>query len=445
MLNLLLVCLLLFSVSSEIISAEPAPLLPGKDRDMEKASVQMFRNSVELYKDKEYWKAARELIVILDFYNEFSQIDGVIFYIGECLYNMHMYKSAERMYKYLAENYGGSNYIPHALLGLQKIQYSAGIHENCIQIYNRIEDDYSKSKASDGARYYCGMSYYHMQEFEPAIAAFSKIDKRSEFYDYGLYTTALSFLKQKEMEKAVEVFRGLISLPVVSKERQDLIRTTHLTLGYLYYELGYYQEAIKHYSKIPVHDETYPEALLASSWASIKLNDFQHAIISLNELVKRTDDPKFNEEAHFLLGQCYSELEFYDFAIQEYNYIIERYPRKINIEKRIQQVREGLAEQQQMAEALRVQLIILEGDLMHTIPIDDRNEIPLYLKQEQNRVEKTQDNLMQKILDERLVLDDFQWELSKLREDIFIKQSRRHWRAYSEYGKARAYFLKTIP
>ncbi len=443
--NAAIIAGMLFSFVGQNFAATSSYLLRGKDRDIEKASLRIFQNAIEQYKNKEYWKAARELVIILDFYSEFSQIDGVVFYIGECLYKMNMYKSAERMYQYFVENFHGSNFTPRAYLGLQKIQYSAGGYEKSIQFYNRIVENYGDSKARDGAQYYCGMAYYHLQEFDPAIEALSQINNSSEFYDYGLYTTALSYLKKKEMEQAVDIFRAVLTLPVVNQERQALIRMTHLTLGYLYYELGYYREAIKHYAKIPVHDETYPEALLASAWASIKLGDYQHAIISLNELVKRTDDPKYNEEAHFLLGQCYTELEFYDFAIQEYNYIIERYPRKANIEKRIEQVKEGLAEQQKVAEALRVRLIILEGDLMHVMPLDDRNEVPLYLKQEQDRVEKTQDNLMQKLLDERLVFDEFQWNLLQLREDIFIKQSRRHWRAYSEYGKARAYFLKTIP
>ncbi|MCA9732249.1 MAG: tetratricopeptide repeat protein [Deferribacteres bacterium] len=440
-----IILLLFFSQFTDLLQASPIVFPVGKDRDMEKASVQMFQNAIEMYKEKEFWKASRELIVILDFYSEFSKIDGVVFYIGECLYNMKMYKSAERLYQYLLENYKDSDYVAGAYLGLQKIQYSTGNYEQCIQFYNRLSEKHNKSNAMAGAHYYCGMSFYHTQDFDAAINAFSMIDKKSEYFDYGLYTTALAFLKKKDMKKAVQVFRAVLSLPVVNKERQDIIRTTHLTLGYLYYELGYYQQAIKHYAKIPVHDETYPEALLASAWAFIKLNDYQQAIISLNELVKRTDDPKYNEEAHFLLGQSYSELEFFDFAIQEYNYIIKRYPDKDNIDKRIAQVTEELEKQEKLAEALRVKLMILESDLMHTIPVDDHNEIPLYLKNEQDRVEKTQDNLAQKILDERMVFDELQYDMLKLREEIYVKQNRRHWRAYSEYGKARAYFLKTIP
>ncbi|KAA3658791.1 MAG: hypothetical protein DWQ10_10385 [Calditrichaeota bacterium] len=82
------ILLILFSFSLSIPAEAATPILPGKDRDMERASVQMFQNAIEMYKEKEFWKAARELIVILDFYSEFSKIDGVVYYIGECLYNM---------------------------------------------------------------------------------------------------------------------------------------------------------------------------------------------------------------------------------------------------------------------------------------------------------------------------------------------------------------------
>ena len=207
-----IILLLFFSQFTDLLQASPIVFPVGKDRDMEKASVQMFQNAIEMYKEKEFWKASRELIVILDFYSEFSKIDGVVFYIGECLYNMKMYKSAERLYQYLLENYKDSDYVAGAYLGLQKIQYSTGNYEQCIQFYNRLSEKHNKSNAMAGAHYYCGMSFYHTQDFDAAINAFSMIDKKSEYFDYGLYTTALAFLKKKDMKKAVELYQRAADL-----------------------------------------------------------------------------------------------------------------------------------------------------------------------------------------------------------------------------------------
>lgn len=224
-----------------------------------------------------------------------------------------------------------------------------------------------------------------------------------------------------------------------------MIVSAHLTLGYIYYELGFYPEAIKHFAEVPADDPAYSEALLARSWAAIKLNDYQQAIVTLNELIKHTAQQKYREEAHFLLGQCYMQLGFYDFAITEYNYIIERYPATNNIEARLDEVERGILEQKKQAEKLRVDLLVLESKLLDMIPLENRQEMPKYLQQELKRIDEARDSLMKNILQERKIFDEFQWGILQLREEIFVRRSRKHWRAYAEYGKARAFFLKTIP
>ncbi len=415
-----------------------------KNGDLERVAKRLYRKALKEFEDEEYWKATRDLIIILDFYSTFSEIDGVVFHLGESLYEMDMYKSSNKMFKYLLRQYPSSKYLPRALFGLQRIYYNTNELDESLKYYRGITTRFRDSEILDGAYYYGGMAYFHKDDYTNAIRAIGKVRSRSEYYDYSLYTVGLAFLKKKNIENSVKALRKLISLPVIRTERLDLQRAAHLTLGYLYYELGYYRESIKHFASIPPDDEIYAEALLARSWSAIKLNDFQQAIISLNKLIKKTDDDKFGEEAHFLLGQCYLELGFYDFAIQQFDFIIDRYPATNNIEQRIARVQEGMQQNKQMAENLRVKLLLLETKLLDMIPFPSR-DVPKYIKHEHERVNRTRENLIKKILEERKLFDEFQWSIEKVREEIFIKQSRKHWRAYAEYGKARAYFLKTMP
>ncbi len=175
------------------------------------------------------------------------------------------------------------------------------------------------------------------------------------------------------------------------------------------------------------------------------MNDYQQAIITLNELIKHSQEDKFVEEAHFLLGQCYLELGFYDFAINEYNYIIDRFPATNHIEARLARVELGLKEQAQRAEKLRLDLLVLESKLLDMLPLYNNSSVPKYIKDERKRLEQTRDNLIKNILEERKIFEEFQWGIQKMREEIELKRRRKHWHAYAEYGKARAYFLKTIP
>lgn len=238
--------------------------------------------------------------------------------------------------------------------------------------------------------------------------------------------------------------RKLLSLPLIRPEQRDVINNTHLSLGYIYYELGYYPEAMAHFRRISPEHEAYPQALLASSWAAIKRNDYQAAVVTLNALNKNHDDAEYGEEAHFLLGQCYLQMGFYDFAYKEYHLISERYPEANNVAERVAAVETGLHEQEQMMEKLKVQLLVLESKLLNTISVNGKT-IPKYIKDEHDRLERQQDQLIERIVSERKLFEEVSQNIELMQKELERKESRRHWHAYAEYGKARALFLKGMP
>ena len=107
-----------------------------------------------------------------------------------------------------------------------------------------------------------------------------------------------------------------------------------------------------------------------------------------------------------------------------------------------------MLEQRKMAEQLRVDLLLLESKLLDLIPLNQlnrKNAVPKYIEEEKRKIDETRDNLIQLILQERKKFDEFQWGIQDIHEEITRRSSRKHWRAYAEYGKARCYFLKTMP
>jgi len=245
------------------------------------------------------------------------------------------------------------------------------------------------------------------------------------------------------VNKAVAALRKLLTLPLIRPEQRDVINNTHLSLGYIYYELGYYPEAMAHFRRINSDHEAFPHALLASSWAAIKQNDFQTAVITLNELIKNYDEGEFGEEARFLLGQCYLQMGFYDFAFKEYDYISQRYPEANNIVERVVELQVGLREQEQAMEKLKIQLLMLEAKLLTKINLD--KAVPKYIKDEHNRLSRQQDQLIENIVTERKLFEEASNNIELMQKEIERKESRKHWHAYAEYGKARALFLKGMP
>ncbi len=237
----------------------------------------------------------------------------------------------------------------------------------------------------------------------------------------------------------------MLSQPLLRHEQREVRANAHLTLGLIYYELGYYQEAIAHLRHIREENQDFPQALLTRSWASIKMNDFQSAVVTLNELIKKYDASEFGEEAHFLLGQSYLKLEFYDFAVKEYDYIIARYPEGSSIGEQMGLVEAGLRQQEGLLEKLKVRLLVLESKLIDSIRMEGAGQLPKYLQDHYGQLARSKDQLIENILKERKTFDEVSFSLEQVRSELVRKESRRHWRAYAEYGKARALFLKGMP
>ena len=184
LLPILTLCLVLSSVHRQVGATPPART--AQDKDLEKAATRLYKSALKNFKEKSYWEATRELIVILDFYEHFSRIDGVLYYLGESLYEMGMLRSSDKVFKYLIANYPQSSFLPQALFGLQRIYYNIQNYTESLKYYLGITTRYRNSKVLDGAYYYGGMAYFHQKKYDESIRAFSKIRSRSEYFDYAL-------------------------------------------------------------------------------------------------------------------------------------------------------------------------------------------------------------------------------------------------------------------
>jgi tetratricopeptide (TPR) repeat protein len=165
--------------------------------DIQRIALHLYRKALDKYKEEQYWKSALDLIVLLDFYPEFSKMDGVIYYLGTSLYEMNMLEGADRLYRYLLKAIPKTRFLPDALLGLQKVYYKKKNYQQSLRFYKALEAHYSKDEIIYESRYYAGQSYYHLSNYILVPEIMSHIDKNSEFYPFGLYTSGLAYLKKK--------------------------------------------------------------------------------------------------------------------------------------------------------------------------------------------------------------------------------------------------------
>ncbi|MBN1351257.1 tetratricopeptide repeat protein [candidate division KSB1 bacterium] len=236
----------------------------------------------------------------------------------------------------------------------------------------------------------------------------------------------------------------MVALPVISHERRQIIDDARLTLGFIYYELGYFNHAYEFFKDISTSHENYKDALLGMGWALIKQEKYEECIKPLLKITKKYPRTANAEEAYFLLGQCYLKLNRFTEAIESYDIIIEMFPRHKDYSKYLADIQTYLGNEEKRLEQLETDLLVQESHLLEAIPVDGYANKPQYLKDEQKKIEKYRASLVDKIMKERSHIRSLKQTIEELRESALRKHRRKDWRGYAEYGKARALFLKEM-
>lgn len=411
--------------------------------DLEKASEKLHLGAKRLYNDGAYWEAARDLIILLDFYPDYSQIDDAVFILGDCLYEIGIMDGATRIYRYLVKKFIRSPLLPRALLGLQRIEYDTGNYARCIEFYNAITRGTPEQDVLDISRYYAGLSYYGLKDYPSAIKVIDEIDENSPYYDYGHYTKGLSLLRMKKIREAIREFRLVCSLPIISDERRAVVDESHLTLGYLYYELGYNDHALKEFRAVSSSHKNYDQALIAEAWAALNLEMYDKAVTPLTKLISLYPENDTAEEAFFLLGRSYLKLGLYDEAIKVYEHLLAIFPEKEMVPSIVREVNYSLMEENINIEKIKMDLLVMESRLLDSIPLGDSEGLPVYLKEEKQELAETRMALLRKIQTERETFNLLSEQMVQLQALAERRENRRDWRAYAQYGKSRALFMKS--
>jgi len=416
-----------------------------KKSEMKRAARQIYRQAINLYEEEAYWSSARELVILMDYYPEFSDMDGVVYYLAECLYEEELNAAALKMFKYLIRKYPDSKFIAAALFGLEKSSYKEGNYKDTLTIYYRILKRLNNDEVIDAARYFAGQSHYYLQNYETAIDIFKQISNTSDYYDGALYTTALAYLKKKSVATSIDYFRKLVTMPIINGERRRIVDDAKLTLGFINYELGSYAEAVKLFSGVSDSHENYEDALLALGWAYLKLNNYEESIKPLLKLIELFPSSANSEEAFFVLGQSYIMLGDFDKAIKSYHKITKLYPNAINNISIIKKVNNCLNQEESKLEQLKVQLLIQESNLLVTLPLNGySDEIPEYMVKQKKKLEEYRDDLVNSLIVERDNLATMKVQIERLQKLALRKEKRKDWRGYAEYGISRAMFLKEM-
>ena len=438
----LLVALMLAPMLAALL---PAPATAQTTSEWRKSSERLLSQARRHYLSDNYWEAARDLIILLDFNPGFEKSDEVVFTLAECLYQIGLPQGAERLYKHLITQYLRSPLQPNALLGLERIEYDRKEWNRCIEYHQIIIRSASPQAVTDASNYFSGLAFYQLRDFPNSKQSLVRVSIRSPWYPFAQYNLALAQMRMKQVPDAVMTLRSICDLPVESEQIRTLIDDTRMTLGYLFYELERYQQAYDQFMLVsPTHLHR-DEALLAAGWCQVQMGHLSSAIKPLTTLLIHYPGSASNEEGLFLLGRCFMKLQRYDHAIRVYDHLISMFPSSEEMPVISREVQMTLLDEGIEVEKLQTDLLIMESELIDALPLQVTwPEMPDELQEQRQQLLDLRQGLLRRIQEERDRVNQLADGMEELRRMTRRKQSRMNWRAYAEFGKSRALFMQSM-
>lgn len=249
---------------------------------------------------------------------------------------------------------------PRALSLLANMLYELGRYKDALATYSRLE---TLGKEEFGRKILCLIALGDEKEARRQIRAFHRRfgkewDDRfnvafgREALDRGLYKTAreflekvkggrylpqakyyiaLSYLKAKEMDKAIESFLSLVKM----NPETPILREAHMRLGTLYYLTSQYALAVDSYRKAlseGVSGREAQEARFNLALSYERLGRYQEALSELEALERDFPDSPLLKRVRIKHGIYMMKLRRYEEAIRHFEALLPKVDRETQAE-----------------------------------------------------------------------------------------------------------------
>jgi TolA-binding protein len=427
---------------SLLLASAPAGAQEEVLHELELIADDLLNSAITSYTSGQYWDCARDLIVLFEFHPRYSRLDVAEVLLGNALFELELYEAAQGTFRHALDHFPERPTAGAALFGLERVAYKLGQHAEALGRFEQLKRGVSPgSKLLEGGSYYAGLTLLEMEDFDNALRTLAEVSPRSPYYGYALYAAALACLRKHDLENALKILERLSALPITGEESRAIVGEGRLTLGYIYYELGYYDRAMNRFWAVYPDHAKRQEALLGYAWAAYKARNYRETIRGCTDLVTGFPETRYMEEALFLLGQALMDDRRYDEAIRVFDKLID-----LCGDGRGQireEDRETLARLRKSLENLRLRLLVLESRLLQVLPGTNSAEAVGGLKDRLKQIRERRTRMLREIEQERSEIDLVNRQIELLQWQFERLEGAPNWKAYAEYARARSLFLKS--
>lgn len=316
-----------------------------KFKEFEALASTAYDRAYRLFKGENYYDAAVKFKEVVLLYPSFSKVDRATFMMGEAYYQAGMYTDAASAFNRILKNFPKTEYVPRSLYRLELSSLKMERYNAAVGYYEQLIRNYPNSPDIDGARYFAGLAFYSITDFENAKRTFAEIPPESEYYGFGQYSLALCYLREGMrdndlaggVERAIGQLENIFRIKHKSALGRTLAGKAHVTLGQLHYQMGRYDQAEDEFKGVSSRDSSnYDNAVFGLGWVEIKRAEgeedegevesrYRRSASLMKRITDHMEGSEMYAEAWLTLAHCYLGQGKYDKAIDTYEYVINNF------------------------------------------------------------------------------------------------------------------------
>lgn len=276
------------------------------------APMDAYNEAMRLYLAGKYWEAGFAFGKVLSLFPNFHLNDKATWYMGNCYRFLYMNDIARQVYKEALEEYTTSETRSKYLYGLQSLDYREGKYEDALKNHAFIINLYGESDIRADADYLAGEVHFQRKNYNVAEQLLGSIQQGDPNFLYAQYTMSIINIENGKDQAAIQNLSYIINDTTQEVSDQLLQDAANTKLGHIYFEMGdKLKLAVESYQRVPVGSPYGDEALLATAWAWIKVNQPKIALQTIDKLILGYGESSMVPEALLVKGYSLMLLKRY--------------------------------------------------------------------------------------------------------------------------------------
>jgi len=245
-----------------------------------------------------------------------------LFLLAQIRLKLTRYEKARQAYLAFTRLFPKDTLSADVLYGLGWSQYRSGDAGGAIQTYLQFKKRFPDSELLPEVRFRMGEIYLQQEDYTKALEEFKEVVQgfpKSSTFGKSLLHMGWCHLNLGQFEEAAKISHKILKLPAHEREKS----LSQLILGEGNFHENRYSEALPYYFNLINIPEYRENALFKMAKCYFYEGKFKEALTNIEILTLEYPDFKNMQELLFIRGEASSKLEDFDLAIRSYQQIIK--------------------------------------------------------------------------------------------------------------------------